>query len=173
MCKLKPHRGSFSSLLSVCLLCFVYFLWVAPSAAESFSLAKADLTGSQNFTVSTNDGFVSVKATEASLKDVIERIGHALGIEVEAQVGDQEKVTVEFQDLTLDQAMERLSGNYAYTTDSDGSSIKKLFVFPKGEAVPADHSLPEKKENEVGRRASTAEPFKFQFDPGKFMREGQ
>ena len=61
MCKLKPHRGSFSSLLSVCLLCFVYFLWVAPSAAESFSLAKADLTGSQNFTVSTNDGFVALE----------------------------------------------------------------------------------------------------------------
>ena len=69
MCKLEHHQGSFSSLLSVCLLCFVYFLWVAPSVAEFFSPAKSDPTASQNFTVSTNDGLVSVTANEAPLKD--------------------------------------------------------------------------------------------------------
>ena len=74
MCKLEHHQGSFSSLLSVCLLSFVYFLWVAPSIAESVSPATANPQTSKSLIVSTNDGLVSVKATEASLKDVIDRI---------------------------------------------------------------------------------------------------
>jgi len=173
MCRLKRYRGSFSTLLGVCLLPSIFFLLVTPSVAEPVSKDKANLQASEKFIVSTNDGLVSVKATEASLKDIIERIGHALGIEVEAQVGDQEKVTAEFQDLTLDQAMERLSGNYAYTTDSDGAKISKLFIYPKGIAAPAGRSVAAVSENDGGRPESSPEPFKFEFDPAEFIPQGQ
>lgn len=173
MCKLKYHQGSSSALLGVCLFSFVYFFWVAPSVAESVPPATANLQASENLIVSTNDGFVSVKATETSLKDVIERIGQVLGIEVEAQVGDNEKVTAEFRDLTLDQAMDRLSGNYAYTTDGHGSSVEKLFVFPKGESVTAIRGVAKASENEAGRSASSAEPFKFELDPSEFIKQDQ
>ena len=171
MCKLEYHQGSFSALLGACLLCFVYFLLVLPSVAEPISPATASQKASQNFTVSTNDGLVSVQATEASLKDIIERIADALGIEVEAQVGDQKKVTVEFQDLTLDQAMERLSGNYAYTTDSDGAKISKLFIYPKGVAAPSGRSVTEANGNEAGYPKSRPEPFKFEFDPNQYIHQ--
>ena len=56
MCKLEHHQGSFSSLLSVCLLLFVYFLWVTPSVAESVSPATANPQTSKNLIVSTNYG---------------------------------------------------------------------------------------------------------------------
>ena len=171
MCKLEHHQGSFSSLLSVCLLCFVYFLWVAPSIAESVSPATANPQTSKSLIVSTNDGLVSVKATQAPLRDIIEHIGHALGIDVEAQVGNNEKVTEEFQDLTLDQAMERLSGNYAYTADSDGAKISKLFIYPKGVAAPSGRSVTEANGNEAGYPKSRPEPFKFEFDPNQYIHQ--
>ena len=173
MCKLEHHQGSFSPLLAVCLLSVVYFLWVTPSVAESVSPATANPQTSKNLIVTTNDRLVSVKATEASLKDVIERVGQELGIEVEAQIGDQEKVTVEFQDLTLDQAMERLSGNYAYTADSDGAKISKLFIYPKGVAAPAGRSMAEVSKNSTARPDSSPGPFKFEFDPAEFLQQEQ
>ena len=105
MCKLEHHQGRSSSLRGVWLFSVIFFLWIAPSVAEAVSPAKVNPESSQNFSVSTHDGLVSVKATEASLKDVIESIGQALGIEVEAQIEGEEKVTVgELSDFMVESA---------------------------------------------------------------------
>lgn len=92
---------------------------------------------------------------------------------VEAQIGDDEKVTTEFHDLSLDQALKRLSGNYAYTTDGNNAKLSKLYIYPKGNAAPAGHGVAKTSENDAGRRASSPEPFKFEFDPAEFTQQGQ
>ena len=179
MCKLEYHQGSFSAVLGVCLVCFVYFLLVQPSVAEPISPATASQKASQNFTVSTNDGLVSVQATEASLKDVIEQIGRALGIEVVAPIGDEEKVKTEFQNLMLDQALRRLAPNYVIITGKDTQTITKIVILPKDgviSSVATDRKI-------AGTAASQGEPindsrgprradsFKFEFDPSQYMKE--
>ena len=86
-------------------------------AGEAVEPADRQAVNPGSFVVTAQDGLISVNANGAPLKDVIERIGQELGIEVDAQIGDEAKVTAQFRDLSLEAALKRLSGNYAYTTD--------------------------------------------------------
>lgn len=175
MHKLANHQRYPCSPLHVhaCQIIFLYFFAITPSTAESVSLAKAKPQMSQDFIVSTNDGLVSVKATEASLKDITEGIGQALGMNVTPQIGDQEKVTVEFHKLSLAEALKRLNGNYAYTADGDDGKFVKLFVFSKGKSARASHGVVEASECGVERPASSAESFTFEFNPAEFVEQAR
>ena len=143
-------------------------------AEASGKSSKFERGNTPSFVITTRDGLISVKANEAPLKDVIERIGQELGIEVDAQIGDEDKVTAEFQDLHLEAALKRLSGNYAYTTDKQGEEITKLFLFAKGENAPSSGTdIRGASSSKTGRRAGSSEPFKFEFDPMKAMDKGE
>lgn len=147
----------------------------AAGPSNQYSLAVA---GEPSFVVTTQNNLISVKATDASLKDVIERIGRELGIAVYAHVSEDEKVTMEFHDLSLEDALRHLSGNYAYTSDKTGEKVSGIYLYPKGnqdhlsplgESEQADsESL---KNQQTERRAGSSEPFKFEFDPKDFMEE--
>ena len=173
MRKFAGHQGRTLLSLRVYLITFIYFFAITPSLAESLAPTTTKTPSAQKFIVSTNNGLVSVKATDASLKDVIQGIGQALGIEVEAHVRGDEKVTTAFRDLPLDEAIKRLSANFAYTTDKDGEKLSKLFIYPKGEAVPQRQSVMKASNKEAGQHASEVKSFKFEFDPAEFLKQGQ
>jgi len=175
MCKLFNHSRTnpliWSTFISGVLLFITGTGVLADEVAQPVGSPKSD---DQSFVVTTQQELITVKATNASLKDVIERIGHELGIDVDAQVGEEDKVTAAFDDLSLKAALKYLSGNYAYTTDTAGGKVSKIFLYPKGEdAQRGLNVMNSNNEGATGRRAGSAEPFKFEFDPRGFMKEGQ
>ena len=109
----KLSLTKFSIMLASLILALAAAVATAVMAEDAIESTNSTPANSPPFVATTNDDLISVKANEAPLKDVIKRIGQELGIEVDAQIGDEDKVNVEFQDLPLEAALKRLSGNYA------------------------------------------------------------
>ncbi len=126
---------------------------------EGAASAKAD------FVLTVKEGLISLSAKDSSLKEIIENIGDAMRIEVIGNISDEEKISVDFDNLSLKDALGKLSTNYGYLTDSEkegkknhGNNITKIVILPKG--------------NEAALAGSTVrepEPYKFEFDPKKFL----
>ncbi len=145
----------------------VLFLSVLSCAVDSFGIltAKADNNPHQpshsapasRFELSVRDGLVSLKTRDASLKAVIEKIGEQSNIPVVADLSAEERVSDEFEGLSLEQALRRLTDRYATFQTDKGGKITRIVVFPKGEEAPKRviKTAPSKR----------PEPFKFEFDP--------
>ena len=156
------------------------------------SESKAD------FVLTIKDDLISLSAKDASLKEVVEEIGKRMKIEVVAHISDDEKVSMEFEKLSLEDAIERLSRNYVYEKESDKGKITKIMLLRKGKEEML--SKPTTKEPEIkkgeglmepgsrGKEGVTQqpevegedkekpprpEPFKFEFDPSEGMKEGR
>lgn len=116
------------------------------------------------------DNRITVRAKEASLKEVLEEIGRKLGIEVQAQLSPQETVTVEFNDLPLKDALKKLSRRYVYHTFSnhEGSKITKIWILPEGRAATPTDST-----KAVSGKPSQPDPFMFELDPTEFVEQAQ
>jgi hypothetical protein len=129
------------------------------------SIAKADnnpdppslSTPASRFELSVRDGLVSLNARNASLKAIIEKIGEQFNISVVAHLSAEERVTDQFEGLSIEQALRRLTDRYATFQTDKGGKITRIVVYPKGEDAPKGiiEAAPSKR----------PEPFKFEFDP--------
>ena len=142
--------------------------------------AKAD------FVLTVKDDLVSLKAKNAPLKEVLEEIGRRMNIEVLALLPEQEKITTEFDDLLLEDAIERLIRNYPHLIvwqEGDRRITKIIALQKSGDAVASKPSTkgPEIKKEEtpiklesrikeeaVRKESSPQKPFSFQFDPSQY-----
>lgn len=168
--------------LRTVLIRYISVLSVASAAFVSMPITvSAEQTstraGGEGFELSADQGTISLKATNASLKAILDQIGQEMNIQVDAQVADDDTVTDEFQALPVDEALSRLAPNYAIITGKDDKNITKIVILPKGEMAPA---MPLEKEVAVtqgiqgkhvtdGRESERPEPFKFEFDPSAVM----
>lgn len=145
-----------------------------------------------NFVLTIKENLISLKANDVSLKEILEEIGHRMKIEVDAHIPEEEKITIEFDKLSLEDAIKRLSTNYVYFMDSkkEEGRITKIVLLPKGEGTvlsipaikepeviegqkvvrPESSTIREKsqqpKTEETGKEESPhPEPFKFEFNP--------
>lgn len=123
------------------------------------------------FTLTIKSDRLSLIAKDAPVKAVLADLGRRLHVEVVVKPPQNEKITTEFQDLTLDQALQQLSQRYAATRDKQGR-IVKVVVVPKAQrsAAANDESLSQAKLKEPGQSSKAgsprnSEPFKFEFDP--------
>jgi len=158
-------RTVFRRCLSVLFLASAAFV---STPIETFAEQPSKQAGAEGFDLSTDQGTLSLKATNAPLKAILEQIGVELNIQVDAQVADDETVTDEFQDLPVDEALRRLAPNYAILTGQDDEKITKIVIMPEGEV--ADTTV-ERQQKPVDDRKSRggSEPFKFEFDPSAVM----
>jgi hypothetical protein len=152
---------------------YLSVLFVASAAFVATPLATFAEQASRHvevadFALSTDEGTLSLNATHASLKAILEQIGELLNIQVDAQVADDETVTDEFQDLPVGEALRRIAPNYAIITGQDDEEITKIVIMPKGE--PADVTAETQQKPVSDRKArGGSEPFKFEFDPSAVM----
>ncbi len=135
-----------------------------------------------SYSLTIEENMVSLKATDASLKKIIEDIGKRMKIEVNMMLPEDEKVTVEFDKLPLKDALERLSSNYAYLTNSEKQDgrITKIMVLPKGEGTGHSRGVKVETIKNKSSQSNTQvnpkkeqqkpEPFKFGFDPSQHMK---
>jgi len=96
---------------------------------ESKSESKAD------FVLTIKDNLISLSAKDASVKEIIEEIGRRVKIEVVASISKEEKITIEFNKLSIEDAIKRLReyANIVYLkySEKEKGKITKIMVLPK------------------------------------------
>jgi hypothetical protein len=114
--------------------------------------AKAD------FVLTVKDNLISLKAKDASLKEVLEEIGRRMKVDVVAGIPDTKKITAEFENLSIEEAVSRLSTNYSYVMDSTNGKkkITKIIVLEKGKET--ELSTPTTKESAIKKEEKPAKP---------------
>ncbi len=119
------------------------------------------------FDLTIKDDLIFLNAKDTSLKKIMEEIGSKMAIEVVGNIPTEERISAEFDRLSLKDALEKLSSNYGYQMDSEKgeNKIVKIIILPKGE-----ESRTQERETTIPVKH---EPFKFEFDPSKFMKEGK
>jgi hypothetical protein len=85
-----------------------------------------------------------------------------------AHISAHETITVQFDQLSLTDALQRLHTNYAYVME--GQKVVKLIVLPPGQErsrEPASRKPAEPR----GKAAPQPAPFRFEFDPSQHGEE--
>jgi hypothetical protein len=161
-------------LLPLLMIPTILFGGEADKKPERNSESQAD------YILMVKERLISLKAKDASLKEILEEIGRRLNIEVVANILKEEKITIEFDKLYLGDALKRFKTSYAYITESEKKKGKiiKITVVPKGLGKGLSKPQPsiqkgEVKEEkrlvwpEIGARkeVGTEEPLRFEYDP--------
>ncbi len=138
---------------------------------------NGDSKGKANFDLRIKDDLIFLNAIDASLKEIMEEIGSKMVIDVVGNIPEKEKISVEFDRLSLKDALEKLSASYGYVMDAEKGEkkITKIIILPKGKEasslrITARDSQIQEGEGKESRRP---EPFKFEFDPSEYMEEGK
>ena len=159
----NQNRKSFHAEFLGCLIALVLINFsLASLAADSAIYSNPP----SSFSVTDEQGLISVKAVDAPLKLVIEEIGQRLGIEVDGKISDDERVTADFEKLPLEQAIKQLTARYAYFHEKADGRITRIVLFPEGQEAPVSRIGSVPKEIRDG-----PEPFKFEFDPSQHMKK--
>ncbi|TLD42029.1 MAG: hypothetical protein JETT_1738 [Candidatus Jettenia ecosi] len=127
------------------------------------------------FILTTNDSLLSLRARDASVKEILEAIGRRMKIEMVANIPD-ERITLAFNKLPLEDAIKSLSKNYAFIKESgkEKGRVMKITILPEGKLreVVARQELPSPASEEtIKEKPTRSEPFKFEFDPSEFEKE--
>ena len=127
------------------------------------------------YELSIKDNLITLNAVDAFLKKILEDIGQRMNIEIFVRIPAEDKITIQFANLTLEEALKKFKTNYALVTDSKdkNGNIKQIVVVP--ECQQANLYLKDVKKGEskgkkgiAEEKTSKPEPFKFEFDPSKY-----
>lgn len=128
------------------------------------------------FILTTNDSLLSLRARDASLKELLEAIGQRMKIEVVGSIPEEERITIAFDKLTLEDTIKGLCKNYAFVKESgkEKGRITKITILPESRtkevAARGKPSAPLSEET-IKEKPARPEPFKFEFDPSEFEEE--
>jgi hypothetical protein len=141
-------------------------------AEKEYTAAGATKHGT-DFVLTRHGDHFSLSAQQASLRDIVDTLGRLLDIDVVARIPWDMKISLDFADLTLDDALRQFStfANVVYITNTrlPAGKITRVIVLPVqgGDSVPqppvrsgVEHPAP---------TSARPEPFKFEFDPSKLM----
>ena len=158
--------------ISVCWI----LIWLFPlllSGAEKEYTAAGETNHGTDFVLTRQGDRFSLRAQQASLRDIVETLGSMLAIDVVARIPWDIKITLDFAALSLEDSLQRLRtfANVVYIKDTRQSAgkITKIIVIPiqDGDRIAqptvrsgAEHTSP---------ISAQPEPFKFEFDPSKLM----
>jgi hypothetical protein len=126
----------------------------------------------ESFQVRFNDGYLTVKAREAPLVKVFDEIRKQAGIAVDGSIGPEERITIQFERVALEEGLKRLAKNisivYMQGPKDKSPRIERIVVLPEKEkaAPPAGVEAPTKS-SKTSEPTPQPEPFKFEFDPTK------
>ena len=148
-------------------------------STKSLPVGKAPGT----FEVKVSQGYLSLEATEAPLVQVFQEIGKQAKITFDSNVGPNEKITIHLDRVPFEDGIKQLAKNVTifYTENPKDKSrrISRVVVLSAGsgvsgqvkaspEAEKAKESAPRQRKYEAQQQP---EPFKFEFDPGKFAQK--
>ena len=156
-------------------------IFAGATLAQSAQSTPASDPISGTFQVKVSQGSLSLQATEAPLVQIFQEIGKQAKITFDTNVGPEEKVTIRLERVPLEDGIRQLAKNVSvfYTENPMDKTrrISRVVVVSEGkESVPVQaktFSQPEKVKEPAPQAATKnpalqPEPFKFEFDPGKF-----
>ncbi len=114
--------------------------------------------------VRVNEGLVSISAKEASFKEVVKRLALGLGVDFEFLLKADRKLSMDFSNLPWDKALQKLSEDYAYSTNESGA-LTKLYFFPIGESASFTEKGTDLTVNTIQKSKNKQKSFVFEFDP--------
>ena len=126
------------------------------------------------------DNLISLSAEDASLKKILEDIGQKMNLQIFARIPTEDKITVRFANLPLEEALKKFKTNYVYISDSKEKqgNITHVVVVPEGQEAQlylkdVKKVEPKDKKETAEDKTSKPEPFKFEFDPSKVIEKGK
>jgi type II secretory pathway component GspD/PulD (secretin) len=146
------------------------------SGSEPNQITNDIFEKNMKYELSIKENLITLNADDAFLKKILEDIGQRMNIEVFARIPVEDKITIKFSDLPLEEVLKKFKTNYALVTDSKdkNGNIKRIVVVPAGQQANISFKevrIDEPKVNTgvAGEETSKPEPFKFEFDPSKYM----
>ena len=145
------------------------------SGSEPNQISNEEFEKKAKYELSIKDNLITLNAKDAALKKILEDIGQRMNIEVFARIPAEDKITMRFANLTLEETLKKFRTNYALVTDSKdkNGNIKRIVVVPEGQQANLYLKDVQKGEPKINKgvaeeKTSKTEPFKFEFDPSKF-----
>jgi len=114
-------------------------------------------------------------ANQAPLAKVLEEIGKQAGISVDSNIGPEEKITIRFENVSIEEGFKRLTRNatiiYTQGLKEKKGRITRVVVLSEKKGGPSqfDRGRSQREGAAVKEAAPPPEPFKFGFDPAKSM----
>ena len=147
-----------------------------PASAQNSIHATDKIKGDgAGFKLSVGNNRVSLDAKQASLKMILETIAQKLNIDATIRIPQEEKVTIQFEDQSLEEALKLFVVNFALVSDTKAKDgpVKQIVVVPQGQQAQlavrpsgnADQKITQDSKAEEGKKT---QPFKFEFDPSKY-----
>lgn len=163
-------------LMAIILLLTLLIIPSALFGEEKDGKTEKQSKGKADFTLNIKDEVVSLKAKGVSLKEILEEIGREMNIEVVANISEKVKVSIKFDKLSVEKALEKLTTNYGYIMDSEkeDKKITKIIVIPEGGEKGGDSMAEHNNKNGDKTPHESilgGEPFKFEFDTPESMEE--
>jgi hypothetical protein len=127
------------------------------------------------FRLKVTEGHLSLEANQAPLAKIFEEIGKQAKIAVDSDIGPEEKVTIQLDRVALEDAVKQLAKNvtifYAEDPKRKTTRIARLVVLSEGgkQAPQFERTKGLSKPVKAAEPAPQPEPFKFEFDPAKFV----
>ena len=158
--------------LGPCILGSMFFLLAQniAQAAEQSRTVKPRSPGT--FEVKVSQGYLSLEANQAPLGQIFQEIGKQAKITFDSNIGPEEKVTIRLDRVPLEEGIKRLAKNvtvfYAENPKDKSRRISRVVVLSEGKESAPVQAKASTQPEKVNKVAPQPEPFKFEFDPGKF-----
>src|SRR5712692_6266430 len=124
-------------MYSILLVPFIWLTLTSAVAAQQSEKTKPQQSGS--FVVKLAKGNLSIDASEAPLTKVFEEIAKQAAIVIESGIGPEEKITIKFDGVPMEDALKRLSKNvtifYARDAKDKSPRIARVVVLSEGKNV--------------------------------------
>ena len=154
---------------------FWMLIWLFPLVlwgAEK-GYAATEIRHGADFILTRQGDRLSLRAQQASLREIVETLGSMLAIDVVARIPWDIQVTLDFADLSLEDALQRFRSfaNFAYVKDTSqpASKITRIMVIPiRGREQVARPTVRRGAEH-TSPTSDQPVPFKFELDPSKPM----
>ncbi|MCP5002463.1 MAG: hypothetical protein GY941_00700 [Planctomycetes bacterium] len=170
------QKGEVRSVCAVIIFSLMAALFLIPVSVFSEDVGT-NIEGKPSedkvgYDLSIKDGLISLNAKESSLGAIIDEIGKTMKIDVVGNVHEEERISVEFENLSLKDALEMLSLNYGYQMNTEANTEKREETNYEGQSQIAKIIVvPKERETRVDKLGKRG-PFEFKFDPSKFLEKG-
>jgi hypothetical protein len=142
-------------------------------AAEQPRTAKTQSPGT--FQVKVSQGYLFLEANQAPLVQIFQEIGKQAKITFDSNIGPEEKVTIHLDRVPLEEGIKQLAKNVTvfYTENPKDKThrISRVVVLSEGKEGEPVQTKASTQPVKIDKPAPQPEPFKFEFDPGKFAKE--
>jgi hypothetical protein len=143
------------------------------SGVEKDYTAAGETKHGTDFVLTRHGDRFSLRAQQAPLRAIVEILGSMLSIDVVARIPWDVQITLDFAEISLEDAIQRLRtfANFVYLKDNGQPTgkITRIIVIPiQGGARVAQPTVRRGVEH-TSPTVVQPEPFKFEFDPSKLV----